>query len=230
MSDIYYAIGDVHGRDDLLAKMHARIAEDHAFHHGDVRATLVHVGDYIDRGPNSMGVIDRLMRGVPGFDVVCLKGNHEHMMLVCMEKEDLQTWRVWLTNGGDATLESIGLPVRLKGYDHERLRASVGEERVKWLQLLPTMHQAGDYLFVHAGIFPGRPIEEQRDEDLIWIRHRFLDSQEDHGVLVIHGHTPGDEPVVRPNRICIDTLLGAYRKLTAVVLGEEGGPRFLSVK
>lgn len=230
MTPVHYAIGDIHGRDDLLELMHQRIADHRKMRFADRNATLVHVGDYVDRGPDSRAVIDRLMRGVDGFECICLKGNHEDLMLACLETDDRDAWWVWLSNAGDATLASFDVSNRFGRYDPKDLTEALGTERVTWLRSLPLHHIAGDYLFVHAGIVPGRPIEEQAEKDLIWIRHRFLDSTEDHGYRVIHGHTPGDEPVVRPNRICIDTRAPLSGMLTAVVLDGDNEPEFLTVQ
>ncbi len=118
MTMFYYAIGDVHGRDDLLEIMHARIVSDHQSRHAGAAATIVHVGDYVDRGPDSLGVIDRLIRGMPEFELVCLKGNHEDMMLACLETDNRQVWRAWLANGGAATAAS-GKRKKKEGADAE---------------------------------------------------------------------------------------------------------------
>lgn len=230
MTRTYYAIGDVHGRDDLLAQMHARITSDRKNHHPDDPATVVHIGDYVDRGPDSAAVVDRLMRGLDGFDAVCLKGNHEAMLLECAGTDKRPAWSRWIHNGGDATIRSFGVELRYGYFKPQTLIDGVGQERLSWLRDLPLYHQTEDYLFVHAGILPGKRIEKQKEQDLLWIRHRFLDSDEDHGRLVIHGHTPMRKPDVRSNRIGIDTGAFVTGRLTAVVLGEENGPRFLTVE
>lgn len=226
---IHYAIGDIHGRDDLLERMHERIVADHQLRHGDAPAVIVYVGDYIDRGANSAGVIDRVMRGVPGFDSICLKGNHEQWMLDCLVTDDRYVWSPWLENGGEETLASFGVGFRPGRYDPVRLARAVGSRRLRWLDTLKLHHREGGYLFVHAGIVPGRPLEQQEEKDLLWIRRAFLDSDEDHGCIVVHGHTPTEEPERRANRIGIDTGPTWYGKLTAVVLGEPDGPRFITV-
>ena len=230
MTPVHYAIGDIHGRDDLLELMHQRVTDHRQMNFAGRDATIVHVGDYIDRGPDSRAVIDRLMRGVTGFETVCLKGNHEDLMLACLAADDRDVWSAWLSNAGDATLASFNVSNRLGRFDPKDLVAALGEDRIAWLRSLPVHHIAGGYLFVHAGIVPGRPIEEQAEKDLMWIRYRFLDSTEDHGYRVIHGHTPGDEPVVRPNRICIDTKAPLSGRLTAVVLDGASEPEFLIVQ
>ena len=225
---VYYAIGDIHGRDDLLADLHGSILAHHQFFNADDDATIVHIGDYIDGGANSVGVIDRLMKGVAGFEVVSLKGNHEAMMLECLETDDRQVWHNWLSNGGGETLESLEVSLRFGGYDPRRLAEALGQTRIEWLRALPLYHVTEDFLFVHAGIVPGVSLEEQQETDMLWIRGRFLDSEQDHGRLVVHGHTPTDEPDIRINRIGIDTGATSNGKLTAVVLSEAEKPRFLS--
>ena len=230
MTRIYYAIGDIHGRDDLLKEMHARIASDRDKHHPDKDATVVHIGDYVDRGPNSAAVVDRLMRGVDGFKQVNLLGNHEAMLLECSETDKRQAWSRWIHNGGDAAIRSFGIEMRYGYFKAQNLIDAVGQRRLSFLRAMPLYHQTDDYLFVHAGILPGKKIEKQKEQDLLWIRHRFLDSDRDHGRLVIHGHTPMRKPDVRPNRIGIDTGAFVTGRLTAVVLGEDRGPRFLTVE
>lgn len=224
--DMHYAIGDIHGRDDLLEALHERIAADHALRHKGERAILVYLGDYIDRGARSPEVIDRVMRGLPGFESVCLKGNHEEMMLDCTTTDDRFAWSVWLENGGDEVLTALGL--RLER-DPKALAKALGAKRLQWLDTLRLTHRAGQYFFVHAGIVPGVPLDEQQPKDLLWIRRHFLNSDEDHGVIVVHGHTPSIEPELRPNRINVDTGATWNGKLTAVALGEAEGPRFLTV-
>ena len=230
MTPVHYAIGDIHGRDDLLELMHQRIVGHRQMRFADRDATIVHVGDYIDRGPDSRAVIDRLMRGVAGFETICLKGNHEDLMQACLKTDDRDVWWAWLSNAGDATLASFEVSSRLGRFDPKDLIEALGDDRITWLCSLPLHYIAGEYLFVHAGIVPGRPIQQQQDKDLLWIRYRFLDSEEDHGYRVIHGHTPGDEPVVRPNRICIDTTAPLSGRLTAVVLDGDNEPEFLTVQ
>lgn len=230
MARIHYAIGDVHGRDDLLETMLEHIASDRERRHPDSEATMVFVGDYVDRGPDSAAVIDRLMGGVDGFDLVCLKGNHEAMMLACTETDDRQAWAGWIHNGGDATIRSFGLDVRFGYFSADHLVDAIGPERLAWLRDLPLYHRTPDTLFVHAGILPGLPLAQQSERDLLWIRDRFLDSDHDHGLLVVHGHTPMNVPDVQANRIGIDTGAFSTGRLSAVVLGEAEGPRFLMVE
>lgn len=227
MDKIIYAIGDVHGRDDLLRDLHEHIRDYHQLMHSGRDAELIHVGDYIDGGAHSREVIDRLMSCLDGFQMTCLLGNHEAMLLKCLATDNRQAWYTWLSNGGEETLASFGMSLRFGGYDPDELHASVGEDRVAWLKALPLYKAVEPYLFVHAGIAPGVPIDQQQSKDMLWIRSRFLDSEEEHGCVVVHGHTPGDEPVVRANRICIDTGATSNGLLTAAVLDGNASPAFL---
>ncbi len=227
MADIIYAIGDVHGRDDLLGQLHARILEYHRSRYAGETGLVLHVGDYIDRGPDSAKVIDRLMKGVEGFDVICLLGNHEAMLLECLRPFNAFAWDMWLPNGGVETLASLAVSFEPGCFDSAVLRHALGKERIAWLEALPLYHVAGPYLFVHAGITPGLPLEDQDPADLLWIRRPFLDSDADHGFVVVHGHTPGNDPVVRRNRICVDTGAVFSGRLTAAVLDGHKPPVFL---
>jgi len=224
---VYYGIGDIHGRDDLLGNLHESIQSHHSFIYTGRDAVIVHVGDYIDHGPNSPGVIDRLMSGLDNFLFVCLKGNHEALMLDCLETDDRDIWHAWLSNGGEATLESLGVSMRFGGYNPTQLSEELGSDRIAWLRALPLYHLTDDHLFVHAGVVPGIPLEEQLEKDMLWIRRRFLESEASHGRLVIHGHTPTDEPDIRTNRIGIDTGASSNGKLTAVVLDGSEKLKFL---
>lgn len=227
---LIYAIGDVHGQDVLLGRLHARIVQDQSRRASAVKPTVIHLGDYIDRGPRSADVLDRVMRGSPAFDALALLGNHEAMMLACLESDDRDVWAVWLGNGGDRTLESLGYSPRGRsGYDPRALADALGPRRIDWLRALPIWRQAGRYLFVHAGVLPGVPLEAQAPKDMLWIRRRFLDSDADHGFVVVHGHTPVEAPELRANRIGVDTSAAWPRTLTAAVLDDDAPPRFLQV-
>ena len=230
MTPIVYAIGDVHGRDDLLATIHDYIQDYHEFMHPDHPAQLVHLGDYVDGGPDSITVIDRLRGEVNGYANICLLGNHEAMMLACLESDDPQAWNNWQDNGGNATLASLSLSTSRKNCSAALLRQALGTDRIAWLRSLPRLCQIGRYVFVHAGIRPLVPIEQQDPNDLIWIRGPFLESDLDHGFIVVHGHTPADEPVVKPNRICVDTGATSNGILTAAVLNGSADPVFLRAK
>jgi serine/threonine protein phosphatase 1 len=227
-----YAIGDVHGRADLLDTLLTAIAAD-AARRPALAKRIVFLGDYVDRGPRSKEVIDLVLDAAPrGAELVTLMGNHEEMMHRFLR--DISVGRSWMLNGGDATLESYGVdaPRMLSSTAQYRqaqaeFDALLPERHLRFLQGLAVTHVAGDYLFVHAGLRPGVPIDRQEQDDLIWIREEFLHSEADFGKVVVHGHSIAREPVLRPNRIGIDTGAYASGRLTCLVL--EGTAReFLS--
>ena len=224
-----YAIGDIHGRDHLLEKMYARIETDPYRPSNIGKPTVVHIGDYIDGGPNSHKVIDLVMQGSPFFDSISLLGNHEALMLECIKTDDRDVWWNWLSNGGDKTLEAFGVSKRFGGYNPRDLIEALGGKRIDWLRNLPLYHLDEPYLFVHAGIVPNRPLEEQKKKDMLWIRTRFLESTEKHEYMVVHGHSQTKEPELLHNRIGIDTGEARPKTLTAVVLDGIKVPRFMSV-
>lgn len=225
-----YAVGDIHGRLDLLQTLHGMIDRD--AQEGDVdRRVLVYLGDYIDRGHDSPEIIDLLRSNpLPGFEVHRLKGNHEMLMLQFLT--EVIDPRKWFQNGGRETLGSYGvkIPSILDDGDVEKLaeqfRNAVPPEHHQFLAALELSHREGDYFFVHAGVRPGVAIEDQDPIDLIWIRDEFLNSDEDFGVRVVHGHTITDAPVERPNRLGIDTGAVTSGRLTCAVL-EGAAVRFL---
>ena len=225
---LLYAIGDIHGRLDLLGLLLAMIEAD-AAHSQSERRTLVFLGDYIDRGPDSRGVIEVLLGDLPRvFDAHFLKGNHEALLLAFLD--DASSLHHWLVNDGKTTMQSYGVDVHAlerEGASPEAWRgafaAALPESHRHFFQMLTLMTSFGDYLFVHAGLRPGVPIEAQDERDLIWIRREFLDSEEDLGKFVVHGHTPVSLPDVRSNRIDIDTGAVLRGRLTALRL--EGSQR-----
>ena len=226
-----YAIGDIHGRADLLTRLHTLIRDD-AAGAASMRKLLVYLGDYVDRGEESRRVIDMLLdRKLPGFEAVHLCGNHEEMMLAFLD--DVTVAMAWMSNGGAETMYSYGVRFGDAVTSEERFvdmqrdfRAAFPARHRDFLSALPAWHAEGDYLFVHAGILPGVPLEQQSREDLLWIRDAFLSSTTDHGRCVVHGHSIVLEAEMRSNRIAIDT--GAYytNRLTCLVL-EGDGQRFL---
>lgn len=230
-----YAIGDIHGRADLLRFLHRRIKED-AAEGASERKVLVYLGDYMDRGPQSREVIDILLNECPdGFETVFLKGNHEQLMLEFIAG-DGYGGEVWLLNGGRATLQSYNVDTTevLFGYGTmvetaEDLKTNLPPQHLTFLQSLVPYHVEGDYLFVHAGIRPGIRLEDQDERDLLWIRGAFLFSPESHGRIVVHGHTIEPEPDVQASRIGIDTGAYATGCLTCLVL-EGRGRRFLQTR
>ena len=229
-----YAIGDVHGRLDLLDDLVVRIRADLA-RQPVSNAAFVFLGDLIDRGPDSAGVIERvrtlaLPGALPG-KVALILGNHEEMLLRALAAEP-GVAHDWLTYGGDTCIESYGVSsAPLAALDERRvadaLAAAIPRVHVALLKSAHDTIGFGDYLLVHAGIRPGVAVEDQAPRDLRWIREPFLSDAHDHGVVVIHGHTITDGVDRRVNRIGIDT--GAYQTgvLTAAVI-QEDKVRFLA--
>lgn len=209
-----YAVGDTHGCADQLDAIHARIAEDAAAAPEPERL-IVYLGDYVDRGPDSRGVIERVLARPIDAAAVYLRGNHEAMMLDVLDRPtDEAALALWLRNGGVATLSSYGL----SGEDPpETWAGRLPQAHLAFLHGLAHSHRAGGYLFAHAGIRPGVALDAQDADDLIWIREPFLCSDADHGVVVVHGHTPRSAPVIRSNRIGLDTGAVYGGKLTAAV-------------
>jgi len=220
-----YAVGDIHGCLRQLEQMLKLIGQDSSG--VKERCQLVFVGDYIDRGPDSKGVIDRLLSPMDGVTATYLLGNHEQALLDFLENPS--AYRDWKYFGAHETLVSYGIsPPRFDddaGFAaaRDQLRQSMPEKHIAFLRGLERWAVFGDYFFVHAGIRPGIPLDKQDKDDLIWIRDEFLESQADFGKVIVHGHTPADRPENKPNRIGIDTGAYATGRLTAVVL--EGTER-----
>jgi serine/threonine protein phosphatase 1 len=221
-----YAIGDVHGRLDLLDGLLGRIAADHQARGGSARPLLVFLGDLIDRGPHSRGVMERVRGGgLPGFRTVALLGNHEEVLLRLLEGEQGLLGQ-WLRFGGGECLRSYGgdpqaLLVRPENEAVVEVRRLVPPEHRTFLEGLGDSFRFREYLFVHAGVRPGVPLDQQTGIDLRWIRQPFLSDPRNHGAMIVHGHTITPAIDERPNRIGIDT--GAYRfgVLTAVAVEED---------
>ncbi len=217
-----YAVGDIHGRLDLLDDLLGQIDEDITAR-PVASAAIVFLGDLIDRGPQSAGVIDRLCTlSLFPAKTLCLLGNHEEALLRVLAAEPGLAYD-WLGYGGDACATSYGVdPVALTAMDEVRiaatLSAAIPPRHITYLKACGDTVSFGDYLLVHAGIRPGVPIAEQEPKDLRWIRQPFLSDAHDHGCMVIHGHTITEGVDHRTNRIGIDT--GAYRTgiLTAAVI------------
>lgn len=220
MHTVTYAIGDIHGRRDLLDTLLDLIDAD-ATARGAC-AKIVFTGDYVDRGPQSRGVIERLMAGPrrPGDVFVPLRGNHDDLFIQAVTIGDgLPDW-AWEMFWG--TIGSYGWTRETLDRTDDRLHTHAA-----FLAGLPLTHDDGINLFVHAGIRPGVPLDRQTTHDLTWIREGFLDHAGALPRLIVHGHTiMGDRPVVTANRVSIDT--GAYKSgiLTAAVL-DGGTPVFL---
>jgi serine/threonine protein phosphatase 1 len=221
---LVYAVGDVHVRADLLEKMHAAILKDSL----DVpaeRKVVVYLGDYVDRGPASKKVVDILLdKPLKGFERVHLMGNHEAFLIEFLN--DLEAGPGWFFNGGLTTLSSYG--VKIGKHDElsyevlqrvqSELLAKMPKTHLDFYKTLDFSRTEGDFFFVHAGIRPGVPLDNQTDEDMLWIREEFLGCEDDFGKVIVHGHTITWEPEVKPNRIGIDTGAFASGVLTALVL------------
>lgn len=222
-----YAVGDIHGQLALLREVHGLIAADRA-ETGDHAAPVVHVGDLVDRGPDSRGVMDLLIGGQErGQPWIVLKGNHDRMFEGFLGDPDhydpgLRAGLHWIDPrlGGADTLASYGIGgagERSLLDLHAEAVAKVPAAHRAFLRGLPLMHRLGDLVFVHAGIRPGVPLAAQSEDDLVWIRREFLDDPRDHGALIVHGHTPVETVTHYGNRLNLDTGAGYGRALSAVV-------------
>jgi len=221
-----YAVGDIHGRRDLLDRLIAQIVDDAATRPGG-KNVLVFLGDYVDRGPDSRGVLDRLAGPMPdGFETVFLKGNHEDMLLRFLAGPGPAD--MFLGNDGATTLLSYGCPLYGE-MEFARLCMldTLPNEHGWFLNGLRLMHVEGDYLFVHAGVRPGVDIGDQVEDDLLWIREEFLDWREPLPKMVVHGHSVTSRPEQRAYRIGLDTGAWSTGRLTCLVL-EGAERRFLS--
>lgn len=230
---VVYAIGDIHGRHDLLEKIQSGIAQD-ASRRTARRKLVVYLGDYFSRGPASRRVLESVrswrLPGGEEQEIVALKGNHEDLALRFLAGE-LATGRHWFDYNGLDALADYGVqPPDRQALDdailedlRQRFATALPSEHLAFLQSLRVSHREGGYYFVHGGIRPGVALDAQTEHDRMWIRNAFLDSNRDHGVTVIHGHSITATPTVRHNRIGIDT--GAYASgiLTCLVL--EGAER-----
>jgi serine/threonine protein phosphatase 1 len=226
-----YAVGDIHGRADLLHRIQGLIEDDATTAPGQ-RKVIVYLGDYVDRGPESFQVVEHLItHPLDGFESVHLKGNHEEFLIRFVE--DGAMGMAWMMNGGSATLVSynvsafnllLGRPGLKRA--QKRLSGSIPRDHPDFYHGLQLTHVEGDYLFVHAGLRPGIAIDDQKEGDMIWISDPFLESDQGFNKRVVHGHSIETEPDIRAHRIGIDT--GAYRsgRLTCLVL-EGRDRRFL---
>ena len=221
-----YAVGDIHGRRDLIEKIHDLIAADAAG--SDVpRKVVVYLGDYIDRGEESRQVVDFLLDNpLPDFENIYLKGNHEDVLIKFLSGTSIDPG--WIYYGGDNTLCSYDVTVSSpfgNQWSLEQMQAhlkhNLPARHLEFYQTLQISHLEGDYCFVHAGVVPKVPLEKQEEENVLWIRDEFLNSKANHGRIIVHGHTIRSKPEVFPNRIGIDT--GAYSSgiLTCLVLQKD---------
>ncbi len=222
---VVYVIGDIHGCPWLLEEILEWVGI-HAADHAQARKLIVLLGDVIDRGPDSRGVIDLLLEGPPeGFELICLRGNHEGMMLQAMDSGTGSM--VWMDNGGRLTLESYGVDsdpffnLPSPEFVKTSLLAAVPPSHQHFLENTLLCHREGDYLFVHAGVRPGVDIEHQTPEDMMWIRREFTESTEELGVMVVHGHTVTAEPSERRNAIGLDTGAVMTGRLSCLALWDD---------
>jgi len=228
-----YAVGDIHGRADLLERLHQSICEHATKGPAEITKTIVYLGDYVDRGFDSKGVIDFLLETrLQDFKSIYLKGNHEDMLLRFLE--DPSIGPSWFAIGGNATALSYGIriPKGLSGtekfqYIRQELLRLVPPDHLAFFSRLDLTFEAGDYFFVHAGIRRGVPLERQRPHDLLWIRDEFLKRDHNCGKVIVHGHSISHRPEVRNDRIGIDTGAYATNALTCLVI-ESASRCFIS--
>lgn len=217
--DRVYAVGDIHGRLDLLDPLLSSIASDIAAHPGE-QAELIFLGDFIDRGPESKAVIDRLAAGDLPAPATFLMGNHEEMLLSFLERpEDASQW---LLNGGEETLRSYGMvPEDLARHPEaarDRLLQVMPGAHLEFFESLQLSMARSGYFFCHAGVRPGVPLDQQDRFDLLWIREPFLTYEGDFGKVVVHGHTPVRRVESLANRVGVDTGAFIWGRLSAVAL------------
>jgi serine/threonine protein phosphatase 1 len=219
-----YAIGDIHGRLDLLNRLLARIGNDVALRPA-MRPVYVFLGDYIDRGPSSRETIDRLIEHRESNEAVFLKGNHELIAIKCLSDRSL--FDQWLRLGGLETLVSYGVPrdILAKGKQIVELQSAfhsaLPQAHFRFFRDLVNSFTCGDFVFAHAGARPDIELSRQKESDLLWIREEFLSSTCDFGKIIVHGHTPNSEIDVGRNRINIDTGAFATGRLTCLVIEGE---------
>jgi serine/threonine protein phosphatase 1 len=219
-----YAIGDIHGRLDLLDKLLELVKCDLALHPA-VRPVYLFLGDYIDRGPASRATIDRLIAHGDANEVIFLRGNHEQIALKCLS--DRALFDKWLRLGGWETLLSYGVSCRNSSHVEQivelqtSFHGALPQTHFRFFRNLQNSFTCGDYFFAHAGVRPGIALASQTEADLLWIRHEFLASRSNFGKIIVHGHTPASEIEVASNRINIDTGAFATGRLTCLVI-EDG--------
>ena len=219
-----YAIGDIHGRLDLLNELLARISGDIALR-PTARPLYVFLGDYIDRGSASRETIDRLIEHGKTHESIFLKGNHELIAIKCLSDRGL--FDQWLRLGGLETLVSYGVPAETlaNGKQIAELQSAfhgaLPQAHFRFFRDLKNSFECGDFFFAHAGVKPNVELSRQKENDLLWIRGEFLSSKDDFGKIVVHGHTPTREIEVGPNRINIDTGAFATGRLSCLVLEGE---------
>jgi len=223
-----YAVGDIHGRLDLLLELMGKIERDDAAR-SPAKTHIVFLGDLIDRGPASAQVVEHLLRArTDSATFHFVAGNHEEALLDSVRGPHIGR-EGWLAFGGRETLESYGVgagAIAAGGIFLDReIQAAIPANHIDFIAGFADSVRIGDYLFVHAGIRPSVPLDQQSSHDMRWIRHEFLSDQTDHGVVVVHGHTISAQPEFQPNRIGIDT--GAYHSGVLTALGLEGAEQWI---
>ena len=223
-----YAVGDIHGRHDLLEALVREIARDVAATPPSAQPLLIFLGDYVDRGPGSAQAVDTILRlqGERGFEIRTLKGNHEEALLRFLDEPSFGS--TWAEHGGSATLASYGVQPPATRTDPvawaaaaESFAAVLPAAHLTFYRSLELMTEVGDYAFVHAGVRPGVALAHQEERDLLWIRGEFLQATGSFGKVIVHGHTPMEEPQVTRHRLGLDTGAYATGVLTAVRLDGE---------
>lgn len=216
---VLYAVGDIHGRADLLRQVHERIDRDWQAR-PTARRLEIYLGDYVDRGPDSAAVIEMLRVRAMRTRIMALRGNHEAVLLRFLDGKISD--REWLEWGGAATALSYGVNPSREAIVSAAMSRAIPLADTEFLRLLRPSFRYGPYFFAHAGIMPNRALEEQVEDDLLWIRKPFLDHAGSFGAIVVHGHTPNAEPQFRPNRINLDTGAYATHRLTCLRLDSSG--------
>ena len=216
---VIYAIGDIHGRADLLRQVHEAIEWDWQARPAE-RRLEIYLGDYVDRGPESAAVIATLRARMHQRAVMPLSGNHESVLLHFLEGR--MSDREWLDWGGAATALSYGVNPSREAILSAAVARAVPLEHIQFLRALRPSFRYGPYFFAHAGVLPNRTLEEQVPDDLLWIRRPFLDHSGPFGAIVVHGHTPNAEPEFRPNRINLDTGAYATHRLSCLRIDSGG--------
>jgi serine/threonine protein phosphatase 1 len=219
-----YAVGDIHGRLDLLEKLLVRINTDFALRPAE-RPVYVFLGDYIDRGSSSRETIERLIEHGATHESVFLKGNHELIAIKCLSDRGL--FDQWLRLGGLETLVSYGLPPEILANGKQIVEVQAAfhdalpKTHLRFFRTLQKSFVCGDFFFAHAGVRPRVDLSRQKESDLLWIRGEFLSSNDDFGKIIVHGHTPTRQIEVGPNRINIDTGAFATGRLTCLAIEGE---------
>lgn len=224
-SECIYAIGDVHGRADLLKPMLDAIELDIERSERNRKSRIVFLGDIIDRGPESDRCMDMVIEAVQDRDAICLMGNHEQLLLDAL-LGDAHAIRMWMQVGGWQTLQSYSVFLQDLWESEEsyvaRLASNIKARHLEFLEGLPRIFISGDYAFVHAGLRPGIPIADQDPNDLLWIRKPFLETEKSFGPIVVHGHSVVNVVTFFVNRIAIDTQAWRTGRLSCIRLAGRG--------